>query len=106
MNQIILNSIGKDELVQIFSLVIEDALKKHNKTEQKKLVHKDKLGDYLTKKEVLKVCKIKSPTTLWNWEQKGKLVPKRKAGRKPLYKYQDVIDFLENKKGGKDVELL
>jgi len=95
MKQIFLTSIGKDELVQIFTVVIEDAIKRHNKTEQEKVVIKEELGDNLTRKEVLALCKIKSLATLWNWKQKGKLVPKKKAGKKPLYLRQDVEDFLK-----------
>lgn len=49
---------------------------------------------YLTKKEVMELCGIKSKTTLWNWKEKGLLVPRAKAGRKPLYLRSDVIDFL------------
>ncbi|TWO34709.1 hypothetical protein E1J38_002295 [Seonamhaeicola sediminis] len=94
MNQVLLTSIPVDELVQIFTVIIEEAIIKHNKTEKNKIILEDKFGDHLTKKEVLEVCKIKSPTTLWNWEQKGKLVPKRRAGKKPLYLRQDVEDFL------------
>lgn len=53
--------------------------------------------EFLTRQEVAKMCNIKSLATLWNWEQKGKLVPTLNAGKKPLYKREDVINFLKNK---------
>ena len=98
MNQIILSSIGKDELVQLFTGVVEDILQKNSEKEQRKLVINEELGNYLTIKEVLKICKIQSATTLWNWRKKGKLIPKKKSGKKPLYLRQDVENFLNNKK--------
>ncbi|GAA3623056.1 helix-turn-helix domain-containing protein [Flavivirga jejuensis] len=55
------------------------------------------IKEYLTSEEVAELCNIKSLSTLWNWKEKNVLVPTARAGRKPLYKYQDVIDYLENK---------
>lgn len=58
--------------------------------------------EYLTSEQVADMCNIKSLSTLWNWKDKGLLVPVARAGRKPLYRYQDVINYLENKEGGQD----
>ncbi|MCB0463364.1 MAG: helix-turn-helix domain-containing protein [Flavobacteriaceae bacterium] len=54
--------------------------------------------DYLTIAEVAEMCGIKSKSTLFNWKKKGKLMPTKKAGRKPLYKRTDVERFLESQK--------
>jgi hypothetical protein len=51
----------------------------------------------LTSAEVAKICKVKSLSTLWYWRKKNLLVPTSRAGRKPLYKYQDVLNFLEGR---------
>lgn len=59
--------------------------------------------DLLTSKEVAEICKVKSMSTLWYWRKQGLLVPTSRAGRKPLYKHQDVIKFLEGRNGGSDV---
>jgi len=55
-----------------------------------------KRKDYLTISEVAEMCGIKSKSTLFNWKRKGKLMPTKKAGRKPLYKRTDVERFLES----------
>lgn len=94
MKNIILSSINQEELVHLISLAVENIILKYKELENTETVLKKELGDYLTKKEVADLCKVKSLTTLWNWEQKGKLVPKRKAGKKPLYSRQDVEAFL------------
>lgn len=51
----------------------------------------------LTRKETANLCGNVSMTTLHYWHKKGKLVPTKKAGRKPLYLKSDVEQFLENK---------
>ncbi len=103
MNQVILTSIDLNELVKVLTSKIEDIILKKKEVETKEVVNTEQKSENLTRKEVAEMCKVTSLTTLWNWEHKGKLIPKRKAGRRPLYKYQDVIDFLENKKGRQDV---
>lgn len=59
--------------------------------------------ELLAAKEVAKICKVKSLSTLWYWRKQGLLVPTSRAGRKPLYRHQDVIEFLEGRNGGFDV---
>ncbi len=66
---------------------------------QEKLLKKKDEEIYLTIKETAKLCKIKSVVTLHNWKIKGILKPSGWVGRKPLYKKQDVIDFIEKKQG-------
>ncbi|MDB0602200.1 helix-turn-helix domain-containing protein [Tenacibaculum maritimum] len=97
MNKIILSSINKEELVQMLTGAIEEILQNKKEKEDQRIVVSKKLGNYLTIKEVLEICKVKSKSTLWNWQQKGKLIPKKKSGRKPLYLKQDVEDFLNIK---------
>ncbi len=64
-----------------------------------KLLNSKKEDDelYLTLKETARLCKVKSLVTLHNWRVKGILIPVGGAGRKPLYKKQDVIEFIEKK---------
>ena len=52
--------------------------------------------EYLTRQEVVKMCGVRSLSTLWDWNRKGLLEPCASAGRKPLYKYEDVQRFLLN----------
>ena len=56
-----------------------------------------KQKDLLTRHEVAKLCNVKSLATLWNWEQQQKLVPSMYAGKKPLYKREDVLSYLKRK---------
>lgn len=55
------------------------------------------IAEYLTREETANLCKVKSLTTLWNWEKQGLLVPHCNAGRKPLYLREDVNKFLNRK---------
>lgn len=57
---------------------------------------------YLTIEETMELCRIKSPSTLWNWKQQGLLVPKARAGRTPLYLREDVLNFLNGKEAQND----
>lgn len=95
MKQVILTSIQVDELVQLLSIKIVEAIKDKKELESVKTVYIERKPDYLTRKETAELCKVSSPTTLWNWEQQGKLVPKRKSGKKPLYLRKDVEEFLK-----------
>lgn len=95
MNRVILTSIDLDELVQLLTTNIEDIILKKKEVVIKQVVNTEQKSEYLTRKEVAEICKVTSLTTLWNWEQKGKLVPKRKSGKKPLYFRNDVEEFLK-----------
>ena len=53
--------------------------------------------EFLTRQEVAKMCNVKSLATLWNWEQQEKLIPSMYAGKKPLYKREDVVNYLKRK---------
>lgn len=63
---------------------------------------KEKEKEFLTRRETANICNVKSLATLWNWEQKGDLVPCAKAGRKPLYLSSDVKNFLYRKEAQND----
>ncbi len=76
-------------------------LERQVRTLSEKLFNKENNKPYLTREETAKMCGVRSLTTLHNWKIKGILVPTGKAGRKPLYKRQDVVDYIE-KKGGCD----
>lgn len=80
--------------------VTEAVLKEINRVQENSLSNTEEY--YLTREEVISLCKIKSLSTLWAWKKNGLLVPKYKAGRKPLYLKSDVVDFLNTKGGGCD----
>lgn len=92
MEKLILTQVSVNELLDS---LIENLLPRLEKIILENKEQESK--DYLTAEEVAEMCNIKSLSTLWNWKDKGVLVPEARAGRKPLYKYQDVIDYLENK---------
>ena len=98
MDKIILTTISIDELINAISNKVSDIINKNG--ERKITTQNTEINDFLTRTETAELCRIKSLTTLWNWEQNGKLVPKIKAGKKPLYIRQDVIDFLERRDSG------
>lgn len=94
MNDIILSSINKDELVQLFISAHKAIIQKEKENEKESIKVDNSLGEYLTNNEVLKLCKVKSNSTLLSWRRKGFLVPAKRAGRKPLFLRKDVEDFL------------
>jgi len=92
MDNIILTSFSLEELAEAVSQKLS-TLNSNTKESSSNTLQK-KLDDFLTCKETAKLCKIKSPTTLWNWKQQGKLVPTANSGRKPLYLRSDIVNFL------------
>lgn len=101
MEKVILSPFSIEELTEvltqkIFALIISNS-------KPNSLTEKNKEKEILTREETAKLCKVKSLTTLWNWERDGKLAPTMRAGKKPLYLRQDVMDFLNNKEGGSHV---
>lgn len=100
MKQVVLTSIDLNELVQLITNNIENIILNKNETVIKEVIVTEPKSEYLTRKEVAEMCKVSSLTTLWNWEQKGKLVPKRKSGKKPLYLRVDVEEFLKGNFNG------
>ena len=93
MDNIIFTSIPLKELVEAISLEVSKIISKNEGLNPIKLEEDSK--DFLTIEETAKMCKVKSHTTLWNWRQNGKLVPMGKAGKKPLYRHEDIVAFLE-----------
>lgn len=92
MEKLILTQLPVNDLVKLLvDYLLPHLLEVMEKTNNKKE------KEFLTAEEVAKMCNIKSLSTLWNWKDKGLLIPVGRAGRKPLYKYQDVIDYLNNK---------
>lgn len=100
MKQVVLASIDLNELVQLLTNNIEDIILNKKEVVIKQVVNAQQKSEYLTRKEVAEICKVSSLTTLWNWEQKEKLVPKRKAGKTPLYLREDVEAFLQGNNQG------
>lgn len=98
MKDTVFTGISKEELSNFIAAKVLEGIKhltSHNE-------QRGNSPNLLTSKEVAKICKVKSLSTLWYWRKQGLLVPTSRAGRKPLYKYQDVLDFLEGRKGGSD----
>lgn len=95
MDEILLIKTSTKELVAELIAAIE----KYSNADHKNQL-KEPSKEFLSRKEVAKLCKVKSLSTLWYWKQKGILVPTANAGRKPLYKYSDIVEFLNNKEGG------
>ena len=100
MDKIILTSISIEELINAISIEVSNIINKKETSETATPIQNTQISNFLTRKETLELCKIKSLTTLWNWEQSEKLVPKMKAGKKPLYHRQDVIEFLKRRDSG------
>jgi len=95
MKNVVLTSIDLNELVQLLVSHIEEVISKRQEVIVKQVVVDEPWDKHLTKKQVAEICKVSSLTTLWNWEQSGKLVPRRKAGKSPLYLREDVEAFLK-----------
>ena len=92
MDKVILTSISLEELAEA---VFQKFSALHNNTIETSSNDTEKQEDtYLTREETAKFCKLKSLSTLWNWQHKGKLVPSANSGRKPLYLRSDVIAYL------------
>ena len=92
MNKLIFSQISVEELAEIMKEKLNEALREAQSSKDNKETNKK----YLTRQEVAKMCGVRSMSTLWNWKQKGLLEPCTSAGRKPLYKYEDVMEFLTN----------
>lgn len=92
MNKLILSQISVEELAEIMKQKLNEALREAQSSKDSKEPNKK----YLTRQEVAKMCRVKSLTTLWDWDKKGILKPSLRSGRRPLYKYEDVQRFLIN----------
>jgi hypothetical protein len=92
-NRLILSQISVMELGEILKEKLNEALREAQSSKDNKKLTKE----HLTRQEVAKMCGVKSMSTLWDWNRKGLLKHYYKAGRKPLYKYEDVIEFLTKK---------
>lgn len=101
MDKVILSTLSIEELTELLTQKIYALLK--GESNSKPIQEKRKEKEILTREETAKLCKVKSLTTLWNWERAGKLAPTMRAGKKPLYLRQDVMNFLNNKEGGSHV---
>ena len=86
-------SIKSDDLLKFFDALVE---KERRKLEQE--IIKDNSEFYYTKDQVAKILNI-NPSTLWNWSNKGYLMP-IKVGGLNRYKKSD-IDKIINKSKSK-----
>ena len=101
MEKMILSPFSIEELTEKLTEKIYALIK--SESNSKPIPEKNKEKEILTREETANLCNIKSLTTLWNWEQDGRLTPTMRAGKKPLYLRQDVMNFLNNKEGGSNV---
>lgn len=92
MEKVILSQISVEELTNIITEKLLIHLR--NKGFGTSAIEEKK--EFLTAKEVADICEVKALSTLWNWRKQGMLIPAARAGRKPLYKYDDVVNFLNN----------
>lgn len=93
MDNIILTQLSIEELTEKLSSKILTILKHEDSVNDQD----QKPREYLTQEEVMEMCRIKAKSTLWNWSKQGLLVPKASAGRRPLYRHEDVIEFLNRR---------
>lgn len=63
---------------------------------------KEPITGYLTREQMITDFGI-SATTLWRWDRSGYLVP-CKLGNKILYKAEEVLKAMENKRKSRDYE--
>lgn len=99
MKDTVLTGISKEELSNFIADKVLEGIKNWAPPKNQS----NNSHDLLTAQEVAKICKVKSLSTLWYWRKQGLLVPTSRAGRKPLYKHEDVIEFLQGRNGGTDV---
>lgn len=101
MEKVILSTLSIEELTELLTQKIYALIK--SESNSKPIPEKRKEKEILTREETARLCNVKSLTTLWNWEQDGRLIPTMRAGKKPLYLRKDVMNFLNKKKGGSHV---
>lgn len=96
MDKVILTSFTLEEIANV---IVEKLSTIQNKCDENPVIENDNNDqEFLTREETAKLCKVSSLTTLHNWKHKGILIPKGKAGKKPLYIKKDVLEFLIKKK--------
>ena len=93
MNKLVLTQVTVDELIEAITEQLLTKLKEHGFSPSSN----EESKEFLTANEVAEMCKVKSLSTIWHWRKQGLLIPELRAGRKPLYKYDDVVSFLTNK---------
>lgn len=93
MEQTLLFNISPETLKNLIVSELKKEL--HIILESKSNTEKKNSPNLLTKKEVCKILKC-SEVTLWNWENKGILIPKR-TGRLVRYNSKDVEHFIHNR---------
>jgi len=92
MKQMILSTIDIEELADALTKRLSNLINKKEVLNPN--IEETKKKEFLTREETAKLCNVKSLTTLWNWKNNGKLIPRMRAGKKPLYHREDVINFL------------
>jgi len=97
MSKLILSAYSLEEIVNAIKKVIDES---NLALQHIPEIQKNQEVEYLTRKETAEFCRVNSMSTLWNWKQKGLLIPSSKAGIKPLYLKTDVLNFLKRRDSG------
>lgn len=97
MSKLILSEYSLDEIVNAIKKVIDESNLAFQYIPE---IQNNQEAVFLTRKETAELCRVNSMSTLWNWKQKGLLIPSSKAGIKPLYLKTDVLNFLKRRDSG------
>lgn len=91
METILLSKVNPEQLTDLIVTGIKEELKQLLSIKSQPI----KENELLTIKEVCKILQC-SKTTLWNWDNKGILVPIR-TGRMVRYKKSEIENFINSK---------
>jgi hypothetical protein len=87
-NQILLQNVSPERLSEL----IKDGVKSQLEDFKKEFHNLNSKEDLLNRQQVLELLNINA-TTLWNWQNKGK-IPVYKFANKCYYKRSEIIDGL------------
>lgn len=88
MNQIQFISVSPEQFLAEIKKAVAECLAKQQQENKK-----EDGNDFLTSKEVQQILSV-SPTTLYNWEKKGKLLPNR-IGHRVYYSKNEIEKSLK-----------
>lgn len=88
-NQTILIQSSPEDLAKLISAGIQKQLEAFKKS----LLAKDANDELLTREEACEFLKI-DPSTLWHWQNKGKVTAYSISGNRRYYKRSDLLEAL------------
>lgn len=74
--------------------LITDGIQKHLEDLKNDLLAKDANDDLLTREEACKFLQI-DPSTLWHWQNRGKVTAYSISGTRRYYKRSELLDALK-----------